>query len=240
MSERIGAPHVYVPGTADLIRNARALTPALKTRAQRGIMNFDGRRVMDIFISASALVFLAPLMIAVAIAIKLQDGGPVFFGQDRVGLGGRVFKCLKFRSMVTDAEARLANVLEHNPELLSYWETHRKLLWDPRVTLLGRFIRKTSIDELPQLINVLRGDMSLVGPRPIMVSEIEIYGRWLKRYCTMRPGITCLWQIGGRSHLSFRQRIALDMLYRRQASFGSYIEILFRTVPVVLLRNGTL
>lgn len=231
---------MYIPGTTDLMRNAQAVTSAPNVRRQKEIGNLDGRRVVDIVLSALALAFLAPLMIAVALAIKLQDGGPVFFAQDRVGLGGRAFKCLKFRSMVTDAEARLTHVLATNPELHSYWESHRKLLWDPRVTFLGRFIRTTSIDELPQLLNVLRGDMSLVGPRPIMVSEKEIYGRWLKRYCTMRPGITCLWQISGRSHLSFRQRVALDMLYRRRANFKFYIEILLRTVPVVLLRQGTL
>lgn len=140
--------------------------------------------------------------------------------------------------MVVDAEARLAAVLAENPELHAYWESHRKLLWDPRVTWLGHIIRKTSVDELPQLINVLRGDMSLVGPRPIMVSEKDIYGRWLNRYSTMRPGITCLWQIAGRSHLTFRQRIALDMLYRRRMGPKTYINILLRTVPVVLLRRG--
>ena len=179
------------------------------------------------------------MMLAAAVAIKLQDGGPIFFAQERIGLGGSVFKCLKFRSMVVDAEARLNHVLETNPELKGYWESHRKLLWDPRVTLLGQIIRKTSLDELPQLINVLRGDMSLVGPRPIMVSEKEIYGRWLERYCTMRPGITCLWQIRGRNQLTFRQRIALDMLYRRNEDVGSYLSILVQTVPAVLLRQGT-
>ncbi|WP_377354228.1 sugar transferase [Phenylobacterium conjunctum] len=199
---------------------------------------FGIQRVLDVVLSLGALIFFAPLMIGVALAIKVQDGGPIFFGQDRVGFGGRTFKCLKFRSMVVDAEARLAAVLADNPELRSYWESHRKLLWDPRVTWLGQMIRKTSVDELPQLINVLRGDMSLVGPRPIMISERDLYGRWLARYCTMRPGITCLWQIAGRSHLSFRQRIALDMLYRRRRSPMTYIDILIRTVPVVLLRRG--
>lgn len=196
------------------------------------------QRLLDIVLSFGALIFFAPLMVVVALAIKIQDGGPIFFGQDRVGFAGRTFKCLKFRSMVVDAEARLLAVLAENPELRGYWESHRKLLWDPRVTWLGRMIRKTSIDELPQLINVLRGDMSLVGPRPIMVSEKDIYSRWLGRYCTMRPGITCLWQITGRSHLTFRQRIALDMLYRRRIGPKIYIEILLRTVPVVLFRRG--
>ena len=211
---------------------------ALGSPSSQARQQFSTQRLLDIILSLGALIFFAPLMIGVALAIKLQDGGPVFFGQDRVGFGGQVFRCLKFRSMVTDAEARLANVLDENPDIRSYWESHRKLLWDPRVTWLGRMIRKTSIDELPQLINVLRGDMSLVGPRPIMVSEKDIYSRWLGRYCTMRPGITCLWQITGRSHLTFRQRIALDMLYRRRIGPKIYIEILLRTVPVVLFRRG--
>lgn len=211
---------------------------ALGSPSSQARQQFSTQRLLDIILSLGALIFFAPLMIGVALAIKLQDGGPVFFGQDRVGFGGRVFKCLKFRSMVIDAEERLANVLAENPDIRSYWESHRKLLRDPRVTWLGHFIRKTSVDELPQLLNVLRGDMSLVGPRPIMVSERDIYGRWLGRYCTMRPGITCLWQIAGRSHLTFRQRIALDMLYRRQRSSKTYILILMKTVPVVLFRKG--
>lgn len=230
---------MYLPGTTDLTKHAQALPHPHYVRPNKEDLKLDGRRILDILLSAMALVFFAPMMAAVAIAIKLQDGGPVLFGQERVGQGGRVFKCLKFRSMVVDAEARLNHVLETNPELNSYWQSHRKLLWDPRVTILGQIIRKTSIDELPQLLNVLFGDMSLVGPRPIMVTERELYGRWLKRYCTMRPGITCLWQIRGRNQLSFRQRIALDMLYRRNENFGSYVSILIRTVPAVLLRQGT-
>ncbi len=230
---------MYLPGTTDLTKDAQAVPNPQSARPKRDDLTLDGRRILDIVLSALALIFLAPMMLAVAAAIKLQDGGPVFFAQERIGLGGSVFKCLKFRSMVVDAEARLNHVLETNPELKGYWESHRKLLWDPRVTLLGQIIRKTSLDELPQLINVLRGDMSLVGPRPIMVNEKAIYGRWLERYCTMRPGITCLWQIRGRSQLTFRQRIALDMLYRRNENVGSYLGILVQTVPAVLLRQGT-
>ena len=230
---------MYLPGTTDLTKDAQAVPNPESARPKRDEVSLDGRRILDIVLSALALIFLSPMMLAVAAAIKLQDGGPIFFAQERIGLGGSVFKCLKFRSMVVDAEARLNHVLETNPELKGYWESHRKLLWDPRVTLLGQIIRKTSLDELPQLINVLRGDMSLVGPRPIMVSEKEIYGRWLERYCTMRPGITCLWQIRGRNQLTFRQRIALDMLYRRNEDVGSYLSILVQTVPAVLLRQGT-
>ncbi|MEI6871040.1 MAG: sugar transferase [Verrucomicrobiota bacterium] len=230
---------MYLPGTTDLTKDAQSVPNPQSARPKRDDVTLDGRRILDIVLSALALIFLAPMMLAVAAAIKLQDGGPVFFAQERIGLGGSVFKCLKFRSMVVDAEARLNHVLETNPELKGYWESHRKLLWDPRVTLLGQIIRKTSLDELPQLINVLRGDMSLVGPRPIMVNEKEIYGRWLERYCTMRPGITCLWQIRGRNQLTFRQRIALDMLYRRNENVGSYLGILVQTVPAVLLRQGT-
>lgn len=178
-------------------------------------------------------------MFAIAIAIKLEDGGPVFFGQDRVGFGGSIFKCLKFRSMVTDAEARLADVLRSDAEVRAYWESHRKLKKDPRVTLVGRFLRKSSLDELPQLLNIFSGDMSAVGPRPIMPSEAELYGRWLKRYCAVRPGLTCLWQIRGRSHLSFRQRVALDLVYLRHANLQQYLLILLKTPGAVLGRHGS-
>jgi lipopolysaccharide/colanic/teichoic acid biosynthesis glycosyltransferase len=231
---------VYLPGTQNLTKGALPLQPVgFEPQRQVGCPPLNAQRIFDIVLSAGAILFFAPLMLAIAIAIKLEDGGPVFFGQDRVGFGGRIFKCLKFRSMVADAEARLADVLRSDPEVSAYWESHRKLKKDPRVTLVGRFLRKSSLDELPQLLNIFSGDMSAVGPRPIMPSEADLYGRWLKRYCTVRPGLTCLWQIRGRNHLSFRQRIALDLVYLRSASLAVYFVILLKTPGAVLARHGS-
>lgn len=231
---------MYLPGTQNLTKGALPLQPVgFEPHRQVASPPLNAQRIFDIVLSAGAIPFFAPLMLAIAIAIKLEDGGPVFFGQDRVGFGGRIFKCLKFRSMVTDAEARLAEVLRSNPEAHAYWESHRKLKSDPRVTLVGRFLRKSSLDELPQLFNIFRGDMSVVGPRPIMPSESNLYGRWLPRYCTVRPGLTCLWQIRGRSHLSFRQRIALDLVYLRHARLVTYVVILLKTPGAVFGRHGS-
>lgn len=235
---------MFIPGTQNLIKDTRVLRnmelPSPWGRlATHSAPAFDLCRLFDILIAGVALLFFAPLMIAVAFAIKLEDGGPVLFGQDRIGYGGRTFKCWKFRSMVTDAEARLTAVLANDPEARSQWETYRKLRKDPRVTAIGAFLRKTSLDELPQLLNIFTGEMSVVGPRPIMIVELSLYGRWIKNYRTVRPGLTGLWQVSGRNHLSFRQRVALDKLYVRDAGPKMYLTLLFRTIPAVLLRSGS-
>jgi lipopolysaccharide/colanic/teichoic acid biosynthesis glycosyltransferase len=196
-------------------------------------------RVLDILISLAALIFLAPLMIVVAVAIKIQDGGPIFFGHARIGYRGESFRCWKFRSMVVDAEQRLAALLARDAEARREWAADHKLRRDPRITLLGRFLRVSSIDELPQLFNVLKGEMSLVGPRPIVTAEVARYGRWFSRYCAVRPGITGLWQVSGRNDVSYRQRVAMDVLFARRWSFGSYVAILVATVPAVLARRGS-
>jgi len=187
----------------------------------------------------AGLLFVAPLMIVVAIAIKIQDGGPVFFGHSRIGYEGRSFRCWKFRSMVVDAEARLAALLARSPEARREWEADQKLRDDPRVTLLGRILRVSSIDELPQLFNVLRGEMSLVGPRPIVTGEVARYGRRFSQYCSVRPGITGLWQISGRNDVSYRRRVAMDTVFANTLSLSLYLKILFATVPAVLKREGS-
>jgi lipopolysaccharide/colanic/teichoic acid biosynthesis glycosyltransferase len=178
-------------------------------------------------------------MILTALVIKLQDGGPILFGHTRLGYGGRSFKCLKFRSMVVDAEERLQRLLEHDPIARKEWAADQKLRVDPRITPFGVLLRKSSIDELPQLLNVLRGDMSIVGPRPIVQAEISRYGRFYRHYCAVRPGITGLWQVSGRNDVTYRQRVALDSLYARRRSLGLNVWILFKTVPAVLLRKGS-
>jgi lipopolysaccharide/colanic/teichoic acid biosynthesis glycosyltransferase len=196
-------------------------------------------RVLDVIISALALVALAPLMLAVALAIKLQDGGPALFGHKRVGLGGQTFRCWKFRSMAVDSDRRLAELLAKSPEARAEWEETQKLRADPRVTHFGRFLRKSSLDELPQLFNTLVGEMALVGPRPIVQAEAIRYGRWFRVYCSVRPGITGLWQISGRSNVSYRRRVAADVTYIRARSVALDLKILVATIPAVVLKRGS-
>lgn len=196
-------------------------------------------RGLDIVIALLMLVFLAPLIALVAVAVFITDPGPVLFAHNRLGHGGRTFKCLKFRSMVLDAEERLLNLLMTDPAAKLEWEQGHKLKVDPRVTRIGAFLRRTSLDELPQLFNVLRGDMSLVGPRPIVMAEVKRYGRYFPDYCSVRPGLTGLWQISGRSDTSYRRRVALDVTYCRSRSVGMDLRILFLTGTVVVLGIGS-
>lgn len=196
------------------------------------------KRVLDILISASALLLLAPVLIAAAILIKLTSPGPVFFIQKRVGLNKRVFNIFKFRTMVADAERKLAD-LEHRNEVSG---PVFKIKLDPRITPLGRFLRKTSIDELPQLINVLKGDMSLVGPRPLQLRDYELFTAagpdWQRCRFSVRPGITCLWQVNGRSSIPFEKWMELDQQYVRKWSLWLDFQILAKTIPAVLRGSG--
>ena len=195
-------------------------------------------RAVELPICVLLLLFFAPVMLIAAVAVRLQDGGPALFGHTRIGRDGRKFQCLKFRSMVVDAEARLQALLSSDPDARAEWERDHKLRRDPRVTLLGEFLRRSSIDELPQLINVLRGEMSLVGPRPITLSEAARYRRYFKVYCQVRPGITGLWQVSGRNDVSYRRRVALDVTYAKLRSLRLYFTILAATGPAVLARRG--
>lgn len=196
-------------------------------------------RILDVAIAASMLIFLAPLMLLIAVLIWREDGAWPLFGHRRIGRGAKPFDCLKFRSMVPDAEARLERLLATSPEALREWQTDHKLKEDPRITRLGGFLRRSSLDELPQFINVLRGEMSIVGPRPIVHSEIIRYGHGFKHYCAVRPGITGLWQVSGRNDVSYRRRVAMDRLYVRSRSFNRDVAILAMTLPAVLTRNGS-
>ena len=194
---------------------------------------------MNVVIALVALLFLAPVMIGVALAIFAQDGGPIVFAHRRIGKGGRYFHCLKFRSMAVDAEQRLADLLANDPEARAEWEKDHKLRNDPRVTRLGAFLRKTSLDELPQIFNVLRGEMSLVGPRPIVDAEVGKYGRRFNNYCAVKPGITGLWQVSGRNDVSYRARVAMDCIYARERNVLMDGFIIAATVPAVLMRKGS-
>jgi len=192
------------------------------------------KRAMDIVGAAAALVLLSPVFALVAAIIKLQDGGPVLFAQERSGLYGRRFHMLKFRSMVTDAEAqkaRLAHLNEMSGPVF-------KMAHDPRITAFGAFIRRSSIDELPQFWNVLRGEMSLVGPRPPIPAETERYARWQLRRLSMKPGITCIWQVSGRNNIDFDTWMKLDLQYIDNWSLLLDVKLLLQTVPVVLLGTG--
>lgn len=199
----------------------------------------DWMRILDVLVATAALVFIAPLLLVLTIAVMLNDGGAPIYRQQRIGRGGRVFHCLKFRSMVPDAAERLERLLENDPAARREWETDHKLRNDPRVTPFGRFIRRTSLDELPQLINVIAGDMSLVGPRPIVLAETSRYGPYLKHYLTVRPGITGVWQVSGRNDVSYRRRIACDVLYARRRSLTRNLMIMAATVPAVLQSRGS-
>jgi lipopolysaccharide/colanic/teichoic acid biosynthesis glycosyltransferase len=186
-------------------------------------------------------ILAAPFALALGCLISLlimRDGGPVIYSQRRVGLHGREFSCLKFRSMVPGADARLEELLACDPAARAQWDRFQKLAKDPRITSFGRFIRATSLDELPQLINVWRGDMSIVGPRPILAEQIGLYGQDFTTYCAMRPGITGLWQISGRANRTFAERVRLDVQYAHSWSVLGDLMIMIRTVPVVLARRG--
>ncbi len=184
-----------------------------------------------------ALVLFAPLMAGIAAALTLQSG-PVVFAHERVGLGGRKFRCLKFRTMAPDAEQRLKAVLEADPVAREQWERDRKLLNDPRITPLGKFLRETSLDELPQIFNILNGEMSLVGPRPVTESELSKYGEDVVYYLKCKPGVTGMWQVHGRNNLSYEARVALDSQYARNQSLWLDAQILFKTFGVVMSKTG--
>ncbi|MEM1372180.1 MAG: exopolysaccharide biosynthesis polyprenyl glycosylphosphotransferase, partial [Pseudomonadota bacterium] len=190
---------------------------------------------VDVTLTVLALPLLIPIFLLVALAIKIDDPGPVFFVQERIGLHKRRFPMFKFRSMVVDAEARMQEV-EHLNEAEG---PNFKMKDDPRVTKLGNFLRRSSIDELPQLINVLRGEMSLVGPRPMSIRDVELFDRGIQRKrFSVRPGLTCLWQVSGRSDLDFDDWLRLDLEYIEDWSLWLDIKILFRTVFVVLTGKG--
>lgn len=196
------------------------------------------KRMVDLTLTVIGGTLLLPLFAAISLAIKLSSPGPVFYGQQRIGRGGRLFKAWKFRSMVTNADAVLKEHLAKSPELRAEWERDHKLKDDPRVTKIGAFLRKTSLDELPQIWNVLRDEMSLVGPRPIVHSEVVRYGAGFDMYLKVKSGLTGLWQVSGRSDTSYDERVRLDCFYVRNWSVWLDLCILFRTIGVVLLRKG--
>jgi exopolysaccharide biosynthesis polyprenyl glycosylphosphotransferase len=189
--------------------------------------------ILDFVISLSVLILLSPILLVISILIKM-DGGPVFFLQKRTGLNGRLFMCFKFRTMVVNAESLKQSLLDQNEQEGPVF----KIRNDPRVTKIGRFLRKTSLDELPQFINVLKGDMSIVGPRPPIPAEVKQYKRWQNRRLSMKPGITCIWQVSGRNNIPFEQWMKLDMQYIDTWSLKLDFIIILKTIKVVITGDG--
>jgi exopolysaccharide production protein ExoY len=196
------------------------------------------KRMIDIILAASGIVLLAPLLIICFLVTILTSPGPALFRHKRVGFKGKHFDCLKFRTMVTDAPERLRQLLESDPVAAAEWATNRKLRHDPRVTAIGAILRASSLDELPQLFNVLKGDMSIVGPRPVTEEELVRYSDAVNAYLACRPGITGLWQVSGRSTTTYNKRIACDTFYARNWSMTLDAKILIVTIPSLLVSES--
>lgn len=197
------------------------------------------KRTIDLVGAVALLIFFAPLMLVVYVAVRL-DGGPGVYAHERIGKNGVRFQCYKFRSMIPNADRVLKDLLVCNEQFRRDWNADQKLRNDPRITRIGVFLRKKSLDELPQLFNVIKGDMSLVGPRPITAEEVERYGSKISYYLKTRPGLTGAWQVSGRNDVSYEERVALDVAYSKNWTFLTDILILLKTVRVVLNGRGAL
>jgi exopolysaccharide production protein ExoY len=223
-------------GFVDGVRHpSPAATPALgPAHAVGGV----AKRALDIGLALTALVLFSPLLLGVALLIKLTSPGQVLYGHGRVGFAGRQFRCWKFRTMVVDGDRVLEEHLRRWPQERATWLAERKLRNDPRVTPLGVVLRKLSVDELPQLFNILMGQMSIVGPRPVVSDELANYHQSVGHYLRTRPGLTGLWQVSGRNDTSYRKRVLLDRVYIRRWSMVLDLWIILRTVPAVLSSRG--
>lgn len=191
-------------------------------------------RLLDLSVACALLIFSLPLMLFSALAVRASSPGPILYRQERIGRGGARFQCLKFRTMVVDADSIMRAILESCGEAGAEWQALQKLQRDPRVTPIGRFLRRYCLDELPQIFNVFAGEMSVVGPRPIVADEVVRYGDSFPDYCSVKPGLTGLWQVSGKHALPYAERVRLDADYARSKSVGADLVILWRTVPIVL------
>jgi len=229
-------PRSSAPATWRAPSDAASATGVLpfETPADEGAYLRAGKRLLDVIGSALALVVLSPLILVLAIIIRVTTHGPVFYRSKRIGRGGREFTFLKLRSMVKDAHSKRGHLNHLNEADGPVFKIAR----DPRITPIGRFMRSTSLDEVPQFWNVLCGDMSLVGPRPPIPEEVAQYEPWQLRRLDVRPGLTCLWQISGRSRIGFQEWMRLDLEYIRHRSLKLDLKILLRTIPAVLSREG--
>lgn len=236
----------FVPNTEDMPVSNMELQPLyLENMVVVSVSNNLSRwycrivkRTFDFVVATLGSLAISPFLIAIACAIKYSSPGPVLYSQKRLGENGKHFRCWKFRSMVPDADIKLKEYLASNPEARKEWDESQKLKNDPRITRIGNFLRRTSLDELPQLWNVITGDMSLVGPRPIIDNEIEKYGIYFNDYKMVRPGMTGLWQTSGRSDISYPRRVRLDAWYIRNWNVWLDISLIVKTVRVLLSRNS--
>ena len=236
-SPRLGEEHLILSEGSAFTRNPSSTTkfavPAQSSRFHRSVY-----RALDVLGSLALIILLLPVMLILTVLVAVTSNSTPIFAHRRVGQGGRSFNCFKFRSMCCDAEERLERLLKEDPALRKEWMQHHKLVNDPRITPLGHFLRETSLDELPQLFNVLWGNMSFVGPRPVVQAELSHYGRSLSSYLSMKPGLTGLWQVTCRSESTYRRRVAIDRLYAQRKCYWLDLRILFATVPAVLSRKG--
>ena len=217
--------------------NEKLMLLRLKNNLARPLNRYI-KTMFDFVVTLVGTVMISPVLLFIALWIYKDSPGPVIFKHMRIGKNGKAFPCYKFRSMCVDAKAKLEELLETDPEAKAEWERDFKLRNDPRVTKSGAFLRKTSLDELPQIFNVLKGEMSLVGPRPIIQEELERYGEYVGDYLMVKPGITGMWQVSGRSDIDYEERVLLDSWYVRNWSVWTDIVMLFKTFKVVLLRKG--
>ncbi len=223
-------------------RGQKPQPPRIKPRG----FNFEGlngeltKRLFDITFSLLVLILFFPVYIVLALLIALSSEGPIFYLQERVGKNYRVFNCIKFRTMVTNADEILAQMMETCPEMRDEFNSTFKLKDDPRITKVGHFLRITSLDEFPQFWNVLKGDMSVVGPRPLVVKELQKYGSHIDQVLTIRPGITGLWQVSGRNDIPYPKRVQIDLHYVRSRSFLLDLWIILKTINIVIIpkNNG--
>ena len=195
------------------------------------------KRLFDIVFSLSVLVLFSPIYLILALLIALTSPGPIFYVQERVGKNYKHFGCIKFRTMIANADEVLLQMMEKDPNLRQEFADNFKLKQDPRITWIGRFLRITSLDEFPQFWNVLKGDMSVVGPRPLVPEELFMYGRHMKKILTIKPGITGLWQVSGRNDIPYERRIKIDVYYVNARNFSIDLSIILKTIFVVILPN---
>ncbi|MDO6512024.1 sugar transferase [Celeribacter halophilus] len=234
----------YIPKTsrnfAALFKITRPIAPEISQDAMSKFSFYRniGKRSFDVIFLLMVSSFVVPVILILAVLVKL-DGGPAFYAQRRVGRNGKIFQFYKLRSMHVNADELLVKLCRENPEIAAEWETYQKLRHDPRITKIGHFIRKTSLDELPQLLNIFKGDMSFVGPRPFMPSQQMLYeGARGSAYFQMRPGLTGPWQVSGRGESSFAARVRYDNFYHRKLSFLTDMSLILRTFTVVLKSTG--
>lgn len=213
---------------------SRVLRPSNNNEVASGTSYDASKRITDVVGSAALLLMGAPLLVLLAVGVKLSSPGPILFSQRRLGKGGRIFHCLKFRTMIVDAESKLMR----NQDMTAEFAANFKIKNDPRVTKLGALLRRTSLDELPQLWNVLRGEMSLIGPRPIVERELSKYGSHGEKLLTVKPGLGGLWQVSGRSDTTYHERIAMDMTYIESRSLAMDLRLIVQTAMVVILGRG--